>query len=90
MTILLLGQFICDNLTWMCIISFLNIFFSVTFSGNDCINYTQTFCFRQLYDIVLKKKLNIPILTIEGDRPGEIDRRTALRLDAFVEMIRGG
>ena len=54
------------------------------------IHYTQTFCFRQLYDIVLRKKLNVPILTIEGDRPGEIDRRTALRLDAFIEMIRGG
>ena len=54
------------------------------------IHYTQTFCFRQLYDIVLREKLNIPMLTIEGDRPGEIDRRTALRLDAFVEMIRGG
>lgn len=54
------------------------------------IHYTQTFCYRQLYDIVLREKLNIPILTIEGDRPGEIDRRTALRLDAFIEMIRGG
>ena len=54
------------------------------------IHYTQTFCFRQLYDIVLREKLNIPILTMEGDRPGEIDRRTALRLDAFVEMVRGG
>ena len=54
------------------------------------IHYAQTFCFRQLYDIVLREKLNIPILTVEGDRPGEIDRRTALRLDAFVEMLRGG
>ncbi len=53
------------------------------------IHYTQTFCFRQLYDIVLREKLDIPILTIEGDRPGEIDRRTALRLDAFVEMLKG-
>ena len=54
------------------------------------IHYTQTFCFRQLYDIVLREKLNIPILTIEGDRPGAIDRRTALRLEAFIEMLRGG
>lgn len=54
------------------------------------IHYTQTFCYRQLYDIVLRERLNIPILSIEGDRPGEIDRRTALRLDAFVEMVRGG
>ena len=53
------------------------------------IHYTQTFCFRQLYDIVLRERLSVPLLTIEGDRPGEIDRRTALRLDAFVEMVRG-
>ena len=53
------------------------------------IHYTQTFCFRQLYDIVLRNRFSIPILTLEGDRPGEIDRRTALRLDTFVEMIKG-
>jgi len=53
------------------------------------IHYTQTFCFRQLYDIVLRERLSAPILTLEGDRPGEIDRRTALRLDTFVEMIKG-
>ncbi len=52
------------------------------------IYYAQTFCFRQLYDIVLRNKLRVPILTIEGDRPGEIDRRTALRIEAFVEMIK--
>lgn len=52
------------------------------------IHYTQTFCFRQLYDIVLRDKLSVPILTIEGDRPGEIDRRTALRIDTFLEMLR--
>jgi benzoyl-CoA reductase/2-hydroxyglutaryl-CoA dehydratase subunit BcrC/BadD/HgdB len=57
---------------------------------NGLIHYTQTFCFRQLYDIVLKERLKVPILTIEGDRPGKIDRRTALRIEAFVEMVRGG
>ena len=53
------------------------------------IHYTQTFCFRQLYDIVLRERLSIPILTLEGDRPGEIDRRTALRIDTFLEMLQG-
>jgi benzoyl-CoA reductase/2-hydroxyglutaryl-CoA dehydratase subunit BcrC/BadD/HgdB len=53
------------------------------------IHYTQTFCFRQLQDIILREKLNVPILTLEGDRPVEIDRRTALRIDTFIEMIRG-
>jgi benzoyl-CoA reductase/2-hydroxyglutaryl-CoA dehydratase subunit BcrC/BadD/HgdB len=53
------------------------------------IHYTQTFCFRQLYDMIFRERLKLPILTIEGDRPGAIDRRTALRIEAFVEMIRG-
>jgi benzoyl-CoA reductase/2-hydroxyglutaryl-CoA dehydratase subunit BcrC/BadD/HgdB len=54
------------------------------------IHYTQTFCFRQLYDMIFRERLKIPILTIEGDRPGAIDRRTALRIEAFLEMVRGG
>ncbi len=53
------------------------------------IHYTQTFCFRQLYDMIFRQRLSIPVLTIEGDRPGAIDRRTALRLEAFLEMVRG-
>ena len=52
------------------------------------IHYTQTFCFRQIYDIILRESLSLPILTIEGDRPGKIDSRTAIRLETFVEMLR--
>ncbi len=51
------------------------------------IHYIQNFCYRQLYDIILRQKLDVPLLTLEGDRPGSVDRRTALRLDTFVEMI---
>ena len=53
------------------------------------IHYTQTFCFRQLYDIILREDLPVPILTLEGDRPGKMDSRTALRLETFVEILRG-
>lgn len=52
------------------------------------IHYTQTFCYRQIYDIVLRESLSIPILTLEGDRAGKIDSRTALRLETFVEMLK--
>lgn len=52
------------------------------------IHYTQTFCFRQIYDIILRESLELPILTLEGDRPGKIDGRTAFRLEAFIEMLR--
>jgi len=51
------------------------------------IHYTQTFCFRQLYDIILRENLPIPILTLEGDRPGRIDSRTGIRIEAFLEML---
>jgi benzoyl-CoA reductase/2-hydroxyglutaryl-CoA dehydratase subunit BcrC/BadD/HgdB len=52
------------------------------------IHYTQTFCFRQIYDILLRESLPLPILTIEGDKPGKVDSRTAIRLETFVEMLR--
>lgn len=52
------------------------------------IHYTQTFCFRQIYDIILRESLPLPILTIEGDKPGKVDSRTAIRLETFVEMLR--
>jgi benzoyl-CoA reductase/2-hydroxyglutaryl-CoA dehydratase subunit BcrC/BadD/HgdB len=52
------------------------------------IHYTQTFCFRQLYDIVLRETVSIPILTLEGDRPGRVDGRTATRIETFLEMLK--
>jgi benzoyl-CoA reductase/2-hydroxyglutaryl-CoA dehydratase subunit BcrC/BadD/HgdB len=52
------------------------------------IHYTQTFCFRQIYDIILRESLPLPLLTIEGDKPGKVDSRTALRLETFVEMLK--
>ena len=53
------------------------------------IHYTQSFCFRQVEDIILREKLDVPILTIEGDKPGRVDARTRVRIEAFVEMLGG-
>ena len=52
------------------------------------IHYTQTFCFRQLYDMILRENSPVPVLTLEGDRPGKIDSRIALRIETFIEMLR--
>jgi benzoyl-CoA reductase/2-hydroxyglutaryl-CoA dehydratase subunit BcrC/BadD/HgdB len=52
------------------------------------IHYTQTFCFRQIHDILMRKYLPVPILTLEGDRPGPLDGRSATRIETFVEMLR--
>lgn len=52
------------------------------------IHYTQTFCYRQIYDILLREQIGLPFLTLEGDRPGDLDSRTAFRLETFIEMLR--
>ncbi|MEN6567537.1 MAG: 2-hydroxyacyl-CoA dehydratase [Veillonellales bacterium] len=52
------------------------------------IHYVQSFCFRQIEDMIFREKLDVPILTIEGDKPGKVDARTKLRIDSFVEMLR--
>jgi benzoyl-CoA reductase/2-hydroxyglutaryl-CoA dehydratase subunit BcrC/BadD/HgdB len=52
------------------------------------VHYTQSFCFRQMFDQILREEIGVPILTIEGDRPGKLDSRTRLRLEAFVDVLR--
>ncbi len=51
------------------------------------ISYTQSFCHRQIDNILLKKHINLPILVLEGDRPGKLDERTKLRIESFLEML---
>lgn len=53
------------------------------------IHYVQTFCHRGIEDIVLRERLKVPILTLEGDAPGPLDARTRLRIDIFLEMLGG-
>jgi len=53
------------------------------------IHYVQSFCFRQIEDIIIKKELPVPVLTIESDRPTPVDGRTITRLETFVEMLLG-
>lgn len=52
------------------------------------IHYAQSFCYRQIQDLIIRRKLEVPILTIEGDRPLHLDARTKMRIDAFVEMLK--
>lgn len=52
------------------------------------IHYAQSFCYRQIEDIIIRKKVNTPVLTLEGDRPKGLDARTRLRIDSFLEMLK--
>ena len=51
------------------------------------IHYTQAFCYRGIEDIIIKEKLGVPVLTIEGDRPSKLDARTKLRVESFIDML---
>ena len=52
------------------------------------ISYSQSFCHRQIDNILIKKYVDVPVLTIEGDQPGELDARTKLRIESFLDMLR--
>ncbi|MFQ5861617.1 MAG: 2-hydroxyacyl-CoA dehydratase family protein [Candidatus Brocadiales bacterium] len=52
------------------------------------IHYVQSFCFRNIYDAVFRRGLDVPILTLECDRPGGVDGQMRTRIEAFVEMLR--
>lgn len=51
------------------------------------VHYTQAFCYRAIEDIIIKKELEVPVLTIEGDKLNQLDSRTKLRLEAFLDMM---
>jgi benzoyl-CoA reductase/2-hydroxyglutaryl-CoA dehydratase subunit BcrC/BadD/HgdB len=53
------------------------------------VHYTQSFCFRQIQDLILRKDVHIPMLTLEGESPGPLDGRTRVRIESFLEMLGG-
>ncbi len=52
------------------------------------IHYTQTFCFRQIEDLLIRQGVDCPVLTIQGERPAPLDARNKLRIEAFIETLR--
>lgn len=51
------------------------------------VHYVQSFCFRHIQDRLLREGLGVRLLTLEFDRPGEVDAQSRTRLEAFVEML---
>lgn len=54
---------------------------------SGAINYLQAFCHRQIEAVVLRDKLRVPMLSLEGDRPGPLSGQGLTRLEAFLEML---
>ncbi|KPJ72264.1 MAG: 2-hydroxyglutaryl-CoA dehydratase [Planctomycetes bacterium DG_20] len=51
------------------------------------VHYVQSFCFRHIQDRLLREAVDVPILTLEFDRPLPLDARSRTRIEAFVEML---
>lgn len=52
------------------------------------IHYVQSFCPRQIDDVLLRKNCEVPFLTIECDKPGYLDERNITRIEAFFEQLK--
>ena len=52
------------------------------------IHYVQSFCFHRLEDLIIRRSISTPILTLEGDNPGKLDARTKIRLESFLQMMK--
>ncbi len=53
------------------------------------VHYVQSFCYHQLDDLVFRESLGRPVLRLEADKPGRLDERSRLRLEAFIETLGG-
>ncbi len=51
------------------------------------IHYTQAFCHKAIEDIVIKQAIDIPVLTVEGDKLNKLDARSKIRIEAFLDML---
>jgi benzoyl-CoA reductase/2-hydroxyglutaryl-CoA dehydratase subunit BcrC/BadD/HgdB len=51
------------------------------------IHYVQSFCFRQIEDLILRRRIRLPLLTLEGDKPSPLDARSRMKIEVFIEML---
>ena len=54
------------------------------------VHYVQSFCYRGIQDILVRRAVPVPVLTLEGERPGPLSAQQRLRLETFVEMLAEG
>ena len=51
------------------------------------VHYVQSFCHRNLEDVVFRRTLKRPLLTIECDCPGSLGAATGARLENFIQVL---
>jgi len=51
------------------------------------IHYVQSFCHRRIEDRIIRNAVDLPVLTLEADRPGPLSGQLKTRLEAFLQML---
>ncbi|MDD5748663.1 MAG: 2-hydroxyacyl-CoA dehydratase family protein [Actinomycetota bacterium] len=51
------------------------------------IHYVQSFCHRNLEDVIFSRKLEKPMLTVECDCPGELGASALSRIESFIQVL---
>ena len=51
------------------------------------VHYVQSFCHRNMEDVVFTRALGAPLLTVECDCPGELGAAAVSRLESFIQVI---
>lgn len=51
------------------------------------IHYVQAFCHRAIGDIILRRGLNVPVLTLEGNSDFGLSQQNRTRLEAFLDIV---
>jgi hypothetical protein len=54
------------------------------------VHYTQYACHHVLEDDMIRERLDLPMLTVQGDLPRKCPEQEKLRLEAFAELLMGG
>jgi benzoyl-CoA reductase/2-hydroxyglutaryl-CoA dehydratase subunit BcrC/BadD/HgdB len=51
------------------------------------VHYVQAFCHRAIGDIILRRGLNLPVLTLEGNSDFGLSQQNRTRLEAFLDIV---
>ncbi|MFA5367297.1 MAG: 2-hydroxyacyl-CoA dehydratase [Dehalococcoidia bacterium] len=52
------------------------------------IHYVQAFCHRGIGDIVLRERIKLPMLTVEGNNEYNLTQHLKTRLEAFLDVVK--
>lgn len=54
---------------------------------NGLVHYIQSFCHRQIENVIIKKEIDLPILMLEGESPEKTNAQQLMRLEAFLSIL---